>query len=205
MYTSPLNRQDSAPAILDFLKKNGFALLVSQHEGRPWATHLPLQVSEKPDGTWSLAGHVARANPSWKSFAENEELMAVFSGPHTYVSSSWYQNMNVSTWNYLAVHIYGRPRMMEGEELLDALKNLTSHYEAGQAAPLSVEKMPPEYVAREMRGIVGFEIVPTKIQGTWKLSQNRNDIDYQRIITELGQIDDQNAAQIAEEMRLLRP
>ncbi len=205
MYTNPLNRQGSAPAIHDFLIKNSFATLVSQHEGRPWATHIPLHISEKPDGSWSLEGHVARANPSWKSFAENGEVLAIFTGPHAYVSSSWYEKTNVSTWNYLAVHVYGNLRVMEGDELLGALKKLTRHYETGRDGAIFVENMPPEYVKREMRGIVGFEILPTKIEGTWKLSQNRNDVDYQRIIAELEQTGEPQAAQIAEEMRQIRP
>ncbi len=204
MHTNPLNRQENLPALLSFLKKNGFATLVSQHEGRPWATHIPLFLEEKPDGSWSLSGHIARANPSWRSFGENAEVLAIFSGPHSYVSSSWYEKLNVSTWNYLAVHVYGRLRVMEGEELLEALKKLTNKYEAGQADPLLVEKMPPVYVAREMRGIVGFEIEPTSIQGTWKLSQNRSDTDYQRIIEELEKLGEAGAAEVAEEMRQLR-
>lgn len=205
MHTSPLNRQESTPAILDFLKKNAFATLVSQHEGQPWATHIPLFLDEKPDGSWSLTGHVARANPSWKSFGENEEVLAIFTGPHSYISSSWYEKMNVSTWNYLAVHVYGKLRTMEGEELLEALKKLTAKYETGRDGAILVENMPPDYVKKEMRGIVGFEILPTKIQGTWKLSQNRNDTDYQRIIAELEKIGEPDAEQIAAEMRANRP
>ena len=205
MYTSPLNRQENIPAVVDFLKKNGFATLVSQHEGRPWATHIPLFLEEKTDGTWSLAGHLARANPSWKSWGENDEILAIFQGPHAYISPSWYEKANVSTWNYLAIHIYGKLRIMEGEELLAALSKLTQKYESGREGAVLVENLPPEYVKKEMRGVVGFEILPTKIQGTWKLSQNRNDADYQRIISELEKIGDENSAQIAEEMRQNRP
>lgn len=205
MHTSSLNRQESVPAILTFLKKNAFAALVSQHEGRPWATHIPLFLEEKPDGSWSLTGHVARANPSWESFAVNGEVLAIFTGPHTYVSSSWYEKTNVSTWNYLAVHVYGKLRIMEGEELFGALKKLTAKYEAGREGAVLVENMPPGYVEKQVRGIVGFEILPTSVQGAWKLSQNRIDADYQRIIAELEKTGEPDAAQIAGEMRQFRP
>jgi transcriptional regulator len=204
MYVSPINQQESMPEIVQFLKKNGFALLISQHENRPWATHIPLHVTEKPDGSWTLMGHVSKANPSWKSFAENEELLAVFSGAHDFISASWYEHTNVSTWNYLAVHIYCKIRFVEGAELVEALTKLTAHYEGGRPNAVTVDKMPEDFLKKEMRGLVGFELLPTKIEGSWKLSQNRNDKDYVRIIEELEKMSSSDSREVASEMRGLR-
>ncbi len=201
MFVPKLFANESMPEILNFIGKNPFGLLISNHEGRPFATHIPLEIGEK-NGAFVLHGHISKANPQWKSWAENDEVLAIFSGTHGYISSSWYENMNVSTWNYIAVHLYGRLRVMADEELLAALKSLTRRYETGQADPLFVEKMPADYVAREMRGIVGFEIEPTRIEGKWKLSQNRKDVDYQRIIRELEQLGE---LEMAREMAVRRP
>lgn len=201
MFVPKLFSNESVPEIRDFISKNPFGLLVSNHDGKPFATHIPLEIGEK-NGGLVLHGHISRANPQWKSWAEADEVLAIFSGPHSYISSSWYENMNVSTWNFIAVHVYGRLRIMEGDELLAALKSLTRRYETGQAEPLFVEKMPADYVAREMRGIVGFEIEPTRIEGKWKLSQNRKDVDYQRIIAELERVGE---LEMAQEMAARRP
>ena len=205
MFVPKLFRMNDLPVIEDFIRKNSFATLVTYHEEKPWATHLPLELELNQEGEKALWGHVSRANPQWKSFAGNGEALAIFQGPHTYVSSSWYNHLNVPTWNYIAIHIYGRIRIMSEEESYEILRRLVKKYEVTSANPVSVETMPQDFVKKEMKGIVAFEMSIEKLEGKWKLSQNRDEEDYRTIITELEKLNDTNAAEVASEMRKLRP
>lgn len=190
--------QHDGEEITNFIRRNGFGILVSNVEGRPWATHLPLMVS--PDGK-TLSGHVAMANLQWKHFSNGTEVLAIFQGPHTYISSSWYTHENVPTWNYLAAHVYGTVEVIEGERLYQSLKTLVDHYEQASAQPVSVEKMTPAYLQKQMNGLVGFEIQITKMEASWKLSQNRDEENYQRIIDQLERRGDEHSTLVAAEMR----
>jgi transcriptional regulator len=137
-----------------------------------------------PYGT--LHGHCARANPQWRSFGEGEVLV-VFHGPHAYVSPSWYaEPVNVPTWNYVAVHAYGTARPMETpRELRALLQALVDHHESGFAQPWRME-LPEDYLADRMRAIVGFEIPIARIEGKFKLSQNRPPADRRSVARELA-------------------
>ncbi|MBA2407058.1 MAG: FMN-binding negative transcriptional regulator [Chitinophagales bacterium] len=161
-------------------------------------THLPLELEKNEDGEKFLWGHLSRANPQWKSFKDNDEVMAIFLGPHTYNSSSWYDHVNVPTWNYIAVPMYGKVKIAEGEKLREMLK--PGVYEAVSQKPVSVHTMPDAYVQKEMKGIVGFEIAIERIEAKWKLSKNRDAANYQQIISELEKLNNFNAQQIAAEM-----
>ncbi|MBK5280316.1 MAG: FMN-binding negative transcriptional regulator, partial [Bacteroidia bacterium] len=148
-----------------------------------------------------LSGHVARGNKQWKEWSSETEVLAIFSGPHTYISSSWYDHENVPTWNYIAVHVYGKLKILSDQELLQSLKDLTNKYEKQSEKPVTVEKMNPNYVKKEMLGIVGFEIEITKIEGTYKLSQNRDAKNHETIISELKKRNDPSSTAIAQEMK----
>ncbi|MFZ6013678.1 MAG: FMN-binding negative transcriptional regulator [Bacteroidota bacterium] len=198
MYVPKQYQKNDKTEVIDFIRKNGFAILVSQVEGKLWGTHIPLMVS--PDET-KLYGHISRANPQWKDFNAGSEVLAIFNGPHAYVSSSWYDHENVPTWNYIAVHVYGTIRIMEGEEVLDALRHLTDKYEKQSARPVSVDGMSPEYVKREMRGLVGFEISITNMEAAYKLSQNRDEKNHREIISQLEKTGHHDSIQVAEEMK----
>src|SRR5579863_135578 len=102
----------------------GFATLVSLQQGWPLATHLPLQLEKNENGDWLLHGHIAKANQQWKEFESHPKVLAIFMGPHTYISPSWYNHKNVPTWNYKALHAYGTVRIVEGEELKNNLRRL---------------------------------------------------------------------------------
>lgn len=132
MYIHPLNKWEDEPEIVDFIRKNAFATLISQVDGKPFATHLPFVLGKSNSGEPVLSGHLAKANQQWKSISENEDVLVIFQGPNAYISSSWYNHENVPTWNYLAVHISGKIRLIEGEELMDHLKSLTNIYEDGR-------------------------------------------------------------------------
>ncbi len=201
MYIPAYYRNEDIDAVRAFIQENGFAILVSQAEGKPWATHIPLVLSKDPEGRDILTGHISRANRQWEHFAESTEVLAIFSGPHAYVSSSWYDHENVPTWNYLAVHVYGTIRITEGDLLLRQLSKLVDKYEAKMQNPVSVGKMSKEYLAGAIKGIVGFEIGITGIQAAVKLSQNRDEKNYARIIEALEQQGDPNSTEIARLMK----
>lgn len=185
MYIHPLNSWENESEIVDFIQKNAFATLVSQVDGKPWATHLPLFLDKNSDGEAVLHGHLAKANPQWKSIEDQEEVLVIFQGPHAYISSSWYNHENVPTWNYLAVHIYGKIRIIEGDELMHHLKSLVDRYEEGRPNRVYVETMSQSYVAGQVKALVGIEIKIEEVKASAKLSQNRDEVNYKNIISQL--------------------
>ena len=184
--------------VKDFLRQHSFGILVSHTGEKLWGTHIPLELTK--DGK-SLHGHISKGNPQWKNFKNDKEVMAIFSGPHTYISSSWYDHENVPTWNYIAVHVYGKVRLIEGEELYRSLKNLLDKYEIDSTHPVSMESMTPEYVRKSLQGLVGFEIMITNIEAAYKLSQNRDQKNHENIIHELERRKDHESHLIAGEMK----
>ena len=108
MYIPSHFKNDDAAEVRDFLTKNSFGILISQADARLWATHIPLELDKNENGQDILTGHVSRGNPQWKNFADNSGVLAIFPGPHSYISSSLYDHENVPTWNYIAGHIYGK-------------------------------------------------------------------------------------------------
>ncbi len=204
MYIHPLNAWENQPEVLDFIRKNAFATLYAQVDGKPWATHLPLFLEGTPEGKFVLHGHLAKANPQWKQLTQAEEVLVVFQGPHAYISSSWYTHENVPTWNYLAVHVYGKARLIEGEELLHHLKTLVDQYETGRPNRVQVETMTPNYLDGQIRALVGFEIEIKEVHASAKLSQNRDDENYERIVQQLEQSPLASDLEVAKEMRMRR-
>jgi transcriptional regulator len=198
MYTPKLNRNEKTEELHHFIRANGFAILISTVDGKPWATHLPLLLS--PDGK-KISGHIARGNKQWREWNSESEVLAIFSGPHAYISSSWYDHENVPTWNYIAVHVYGKLKILTDQELLQSLKDLTDKYEKHSEHPIAVETMNPAFVKKEMLGIVGFEIEITKLEAAYKLSQNRDAKNHEVIITELEKRQDPASTAVAREMK----
>ncbi len=200
MYIPELYKNENREEIENFIHQNGFAILVNQTQGKLWATHTPLLLETREDGKLILTGHISKANPQALSFNDNDEVLAIFSGAHTYISSSWYDHENVPTWNYLAVHVYGKVRVYNHEEALDFLKKLVDKYEAKSKNPIRVENL-SEKTMREARGIVAFEIEITNLEAQKKLSQNRDDKNYRNIITELEKTKENQALAVAEAMK----
>lgn len=184
MYIPHHYRNENIEEVKDFLIQNSFGILINTLDGKPWGTHIPLELDEDEDGKAILMGHLAKANPQWKSFGESKEVLCIFNGPHSYVSSSWYQEEEVPTWNYIAVHIYGKLRIIKGEELFDHLKKLVDKYESGSKDPIKIENLSTNTM-RQVRGVVGFQIEVNEIQAAYKLSQGREH-DHSKIIEELG-------------------
>ena len=167
-------------AIRQILDDYGFALLVTAENGAPEATHLPLMFDPAPAPHGRLLGHFARANGQVTQLEtaarESREVLAVFQGPHAYISPTDYGPgpANVPTWNYQAVHVYGVPRAMtEADEVSALLHRLTAQYETGRLPAWSPAEMDPEALRRMVRGIYAFEIAITRVQAKAKLSQNR--------------------------------
>jgi transcriptional regulator len=197
MYIPRIYRNDNISEIVSFIRENGFAQFISIVDNVPFVTHIPVMYRCE-NGEHILHGHIARGNPQWRKM-QGEQLI-VFLGPHTYVSSSWYDHTNVPTWNYIAVHAYGPVRIIDNDELYLSLKALTNHYEAGQEHPVRVDGM-SDYVRMQMKGIVGFEMKVSRLEGKWKMSQNRDEKNYKAIIAELEKINQPEALAVAEIMK----
>jgi transcriptional regulator len=201
MHIPKLYREEDREKILEFLRQNNFPALVTFDGEKPIATHLPVEVLENERGSLTILGHMSRANPQWKSFAEGEVLL-IFQGAHTYISPRWYDHVNVPTWNYMMVHVYGKIRVMEGEELYSLLSRLVKNHE--EPAAYSLENLPQDFVHKEMNGVVGFSVEVTRVDAGYKLSQNRNETDHENIIRELERRGDENSAVVAKSMRDIR-
>jgi transcriptional regulator len=200
VYIPDLYKNDNQEEIKQFIHENGFGILVNQTNGKPWATHIPLVLEHNSDGKEILVGHVSKLNPQAESFQSNDEVLAIFSGVHSYISSSWYDHENVPTWNYLAVHVYGKLKLHSYEESVQALKRLVDKYESKSKNPVRVEEL-SEKTMREARGIVSFEIEIIAIQSVKKLSQNRDDKNYKNIISELEKTNDNQSIEVAKAMQ----
>ncbi|HQV63745.1 MAG TPA: FMN-binding negative transcriptional regulator [Anaerolineales bacterium] len=201
MYIPKLYREEDREKILEFLKQNNFPALVTYDGEKPTATHLPVEVLENENGSLTILGHMSRANPQWRSFGEQEVLL-IFQGAHTYISPRWYDHVNVPTWNYMMVHVYGKVRLVEGEELHSLLSRLVRNHE--EPTVYDLEALPQDFVQKEMNGVVGFAVDVTRIDAGYKLSQNRNDGDHENIIRELEGRGDENSAAVAKSMRTMR-
>jgi len=186
MYVPAHFREDRAQVLHDAMRRIALATLVTQNTGGVEANHLPLLLE---DGV--LRGHFARANPVWKSLNPDAEALAIFLGPHAYVSPNWYPSKAetgkaVPTWNYITVHAHGRLTVRDDPVWLRAhVGALSAAHEAGRAAPWSVADAPADYIDGMLRAIVGFEISIVRLEGKWKLSQNRSAADIEGVRTEL--------------------
>jgi transcriptional regulator len=166
-------RQTDLAELHRCIHSHGFALLCSVgDDGAPFASHLPLLLDPSGPGPGTLVGHMARANPQWQH-ADGRPVLAVFSGPHAYVSAAWYEAEDVvPTWNYVAVHATGVFRAIHDRDaLLSIVRDFVAFYERGKAQPWQVSGR-QEYLDRMLRAIVGFRIELTGIEGKWKLNQN---------------------------------
>ncbi|MCX6171885.1 MAG: FMN-binding negative transcriptional regulator [Flavobacterium sp.] len=199
MYIPELYKNENQEDIQNFIHQNGFAILINQTNGKLRATHIPLLLEEK-DGKQILVGHISKNNPQAESFKTNDEVLTIFSGAHSYISSSWYDHENVPTWNYLAVHVYGKVTIYNEEQAINSLKKLVDKYESKSKNPIRVEDLSKETM-QEVKGIIAFEIIINTIEAQKKLSQNRDKKNYDNIIIELDKTNDNQAIAIANEMK----
>ncbi len=186
-----------------FITAHPFGALVSVIDGVPFATHIPMQWVARGEERF-VHGHVAHTNPHWRSLAPEQEVLIMFTGPHSYITPRWYTpGNNVPTWNYTAVHVYGRPRIIhDSDEMHGLIKRLVDQYESdtGIAQPYRMEDMPADYIAKLINGTVGFEIIVTRIEAKYKLSQNRQVQDAQQVMATLAHQPDEMSHDVAQMM-----
>ena len=167
MYVPQHFAAEDPAALADFIEAHSFGTLISTVDGAPFASHVPF-LYDRAAGT--LHCHLAQANPQWRHFASPGEVLAIFTGPHAYISPTWYTDAGVPTWNYAAVHVYGTARTTEDAEATARhVEALAAKFEQGRAPPWV-----PEYDRRRLAGIVAVEIRVRAIEGKLKLSQNRS-------------------------------
>jgi len=200
MYIPPLFAESDLTTLHDAMERYPFATLVSNHNGHLEASHLPFLIDRNAGPNGTLLGHMARANLQWRD-AANQEVLTIFSGPHAYISPSWYEAPQVvPTWNYVAVHAYGNLELIDNPTEVESLLHRTIRlFEANQPAPWQMNG-PAEFVERLSRQIVAFRVPIGRLEGKWKLSQNRPAEQRERVIVKLAQQADENSLAIAKLM-----
>ncbi len=175
---------DDTSALHQLMRDEGFALLVTAPGGVPQASHLPFILDTETGGPARLLGHMAKANSQWREFDGKTEAMVMFWGPHAYVSPTWYVSEKmVPTWNYVTVHAYGKPRVLSSpDDTTDVLARLLDVYESEATGPWSMDMLPDEFIEKQLKGIVAFEIPIDRLEGKFKLSQNRSPADREGVI-----------------------
>ena len=191
MYIPKAFRENDIEKLIAFMRTNSFATLVSIQDNIPVASHIPLVVTVQ-DNVVKLKGHLAKLNPQWKVFGVNESL-AVFTGPHAYISPSLYEKReSVPTWNYIAVHAYGTPQVItlgDSPELMDKMiDEMIGTY--GSDYKSHWHSLPNDFREGMMNGIIGFEMMVTRLEGKYKLSQNRSHTDQHNVANALLQTTD---------------
>jgi transcriptional regulator len=183
MYSPPYNRVEDRRELLEFMRANSFALLVTATGGAPMASHLPVTVADGAGGL-VIHSHMAKPNPQWQEFFE-DEVLVVFSGPHAYVSPRWYEaTERVPTWNYAAVHAYGKVRVTTDKAVkLEAQRRLVAELDPEWLPKF--DALRAEYVDQMLDGIVTFDVAVTRLETRWKLSQNRGRREQELIALEL--------------------
>ncbi len=185
MYIPKINALSEKETIYRFIRENPFAIIISSSNGAIMATHMPVELEESILGEMVLRTHIAKQNPQWNNFESIEELLVIFNGPHAYISSSWYDHVNVPTWNYIAVHVYGKPKILGREDTISLLTRLVDRYEKSSANPFTMDKLSDAYLDSHLKALVAFEISIDKIDAKQKLSQNRNAHNFELVINAL--------------------
>ncbi|HEY0262952.1 MAG TPA: FMN-binding negative transcriptional regulator [Granulicella sp.] len=211
MYTPAANRESSTPILWQFLRENPLCALVTQTAQEMVATHLPMVLEEDGSPFGILRGHIARANMQWQQATLSAQALAVFTGPQHYISASWYPGKHVHgkevpTWNYVAVHAYGRLRIVEDTDwLIRHLTALVDQSEVIVETPWRLSDAPPEFIRKMAGAIVGVEMPIERLEGKWKVSQNRSDEDAAAVMRGLDALQTPESATMKELIRSRRP
>jgi transcriptional regulator len=203
MYIPKTFQEDRLPVLHEAMRQTGLATLVTVGPDGPQASHVPVLLDPARGPKGALTGHVARANPQWRRISPEIQALAIFRGPDAYVSPSWYATKRetgkvVPTWDYVAVHAYGPIEFFDdAERLLGVVTRLTDRHESDRDAPWAVSDAPEDFVATMLKGIVGFDLPIERLEGAWKLSQNRNEADRAGVVAGLTGEDDPAASDVA--------
>jgi len=202
MYNYSHYKENDKQLLLDFMHKHPFITLIGcDRKLRPVATQVPVMVEEK-EGKLFIYGHIAKKSDHHYAFEENPNLLALFTGAHTYVSGTWYAGnpQQASTWNYIAIHARGEIKFLDEERLIDFLKRLSLHFENNDLQSSTVyDNLPVDYREKLVKAILAFEIEVTELDNVHKLSQNRDEKSYDNIVAELKK-QEGDAKEIGERM-----
>lgn len=199
MYKLPYFTETDQAKIIEFINKNPFAIITGFGEDYPVASHIPIAIEEK-EGKIFLHGHIMKKSDHHIAFEQNNNVLVIFTGPHCYVSASWYTNpLGASTWNYMTVHAKGKIHFTDEAGTVKAVKEVTERFE-GNSTAASFDKLESGYINAMVKAIIGFTIEVITIDAVFKLSQNRDEVSKKNIITQLRKIGDENSAAIAAEM-----
>ena len=202
MYIPASNRVDDSALLHAFMRQYNFAVLFSTHGGIPYATHLPFLLDETRGLHGTLVAHMARANPHWKMFESTTQALVVFSGPHSYISPSWYvDQVSVPTWNYTAVHATGTPHVIHEPDVLRPIVDMLTEVHETAAGSHWDRSLAERDTGAKLEAIVGIEIHITRLEGKFKLNQNRSIEDRRNVIHALEQSSDQMQREMAAMMR----
>lgn len=203
MYQPDHFRVDDLQRMHALMRARPFAALVSAGSAGLYATHLPTVL--KDDGPYGLIEcHLARGNPHWKDLAGVGEALMIFQGPQGYITPNWYSSKAehgkvVPTWNYAVVHAYGRPEVMQDKEWLHRhVSELTAQQESSESRPWATSDAPASFIEAMLRGIVGFRFAITRLEGKWKMNQNREQKDREGVVAGLGRRAEGDDLEIAE-------
>jgi transcriptional regulator len=203
MYNPPHFKEDRPEILHAAIRAAGLAMLITHGAEGIEVSHIPLLLDADASPAGVLIGHLARANKQWRHAASGAEGLAVFTGPDAYVSPSWYASKAehgkvVPTWNYVAIHVHGTLRAIEDAAELHALvSTLTNRHEGQRAMPWAVDDAPTEFVRSQLKGIVGVVLLISRIEGKWKMSQNRNEADRAGVIRALNESENPVARDVA--------
>jgi transcriptional regulator len=198
---------EDLPTLHGFIERHGFATLVGSLDGAPFATHLPLLLDRERGARGTIVGHIARANPHGRAFDGRSPGLAIFTGPHAYVSPSWYASaQKVPTWLYTAVHVYGALHAVEDPAAVRALlERMVALYEGGFARPWRLDSQAEKYLDGMQRGIVAFEMPIERIEGKFKLNQTKSEADRHGTAAGLEATGDPMDLEVAELVRAHGP
>jgi transcriptional regulator len=192
MYLPPAFAETNVDRLHEAIRASGLATLVTMTPEGLLASHVPMLLDPSPSPYGTLLGHVAVANPHAAPPEPGVEALAIFTGPDAYVSPGWYQTKNetgkvVPTWNYVAIHAYGKLEVFRDREpLREVVRRLTEKHEAGLPEPWSMDDAPKDFIESQLKGIAGFRLTVTKLQGKWKMSQNRPPQDRAGVVRALS-------------------
>ena len=199
MYIPKIYKNENPEEIRAFLKAHAFGIIVTAVAGKSLATHIPLLIDKNKANKEILHGHISKANEQVDHLKNGSEVLCIFNGPHSYVSSSWYDFEEVSTWNYVSVQVRGILRLLDQEALYQSVKKLMDTYEAKQEKPVRLEDL-SEATMRQLHGIIGFEIEINSIEAAYKLSQNRDDKNHKAVVAQLQKTQQPQEQQLAKMM-----
>jgi len=199
MYKLPYFTEQDPEKVMAFIKEYYFAIITGMGERYPVATHIPLEIRHEGEQL-IFSGHLMRNSDHHKAFLKNDHVLVVFSGPHTYVSASWYTKpASASTWNYMTAHAKGKIKFGDEATTHEAVKKLTNRYESNDS-PAAFDKLAPDYVSRLVQAIVSFDIVVEEMDNVFKLSQNHDKATQESIAKHLGDKEDEDSKKIAREI-----